>query len=251
MAKKSTRAKKVSYDVIERQSDQGRPMYALLDRLIEQHHEDLSRTSARIVLAFCTSWKPDVDGRETLGKCKRATDLDRELSPFDFAILLNKTFWQNPRVSAAQREALLDHELHHAAVDYDEQGHFKRDERERYVFRTKRHDLEEFRDVVARHGVWKNDIEQFAQALRRAEGRTSSAWVGYTSLRETLAEVGVSLEVAVIATWSDAERREVMTWAQLQQDLGKIPKVVTSVSMPACLAFATRDPMDVTWPRTN
>jgi hypothetical protein len=89
-------------------------MYERLYRIVADHHEDLDRTNVRIALAWATSWKPDVDGRLTLGKCKKATDLDRELAPYDFVILLNRDFWQNPRVTDVQRQALLDHELMHA-----------------------------------------------------------------------------------------------------------------------------------------
>jgi hypothetical protein len=250
MAKRA-RAKKVSYELIPRQSDRGRAMYALLDEIVEAHHEDLHKTDARIVLAWHKGLKPDVDGRIVLGKCRKATDLDRELAPFDFVILLNKEYWEDRRTGDLQRKALLDHELSHAALAYDEHGDPKRDERDRYVFRTRRHDLEEFSSVVARHGVYKRDLEEFAQALRRADGRSSGAWVGYSTLKETLAEIGIALETTVIATWSDSERREVMTWAQLRQELGEIANVTTSVSMPACLVAATRPPLDTGWPRTN
>ena len=104
--------KAVSYELIAQDGHTGEPMYALLAELVAAHHEDLDR--ARIALAWCTSWKPDVDGRVTLGKCKKASDLDRELSQWDFIILLRKSFWTDERVTHAQRRALLDHELCHA-----------------------------------------------------------------------------------------------------------------------------------------
>ncbi|MEO7272059.1 MAG: hypothetical protein ABI211_08640, partial [Vicinamibacterales bacterium] len=73
------KTKRLTYELIHQDTEIGRPLYALLADLIELHHEDLYRTDARIALAWCTSWKPDVDGRVTLGKCKKASDLDREL----------------------------------------------------------------------------------------------------------------------------------------------------------------------------
>jgi hypothetical protein len=238
--KRATRAKKVSYELIPRQSDRGRPMYAVLDELVEQHHEDLNRTNARIALAWHKGLKPDVDGRVVLGKCRKATDLDRELAPWDFVILLNKDWWEDRRVADAQRKALLDHELSHAAIAYDDHGEPKRDERDRYVYRTKRHDLEEFSDVIARHGIYKRDIEQFAQALRRAESRTSGSWVGITALRETLREIGVDVPTDIVATWPERERREVMTWALLRKDTGERVNVDSSQTMPGCVAAAVR-----------
>src|SRR4051812_39232899 len=93
--KKIGAPKSLSYVLIPAKSEIGAPMYDRLYQLIADHHEDLDRTNVRIALAWCTSWKPDADGRLTLGKCKKATDLDRELAPYDFVILLNRDFWQN------------------------------------------------------------------------------------------------------------------------------------------------------------
>jgi hypothetical protein len=162
---KPKRPKRVSYEVIHPESVIGHPLYARLETLVAEHHPELGR--ARIALAWCTSWKPDVDGRVTLGKCKRASDLDRELAAYDFVILLRRSFWLDDRVSDAQRTALLDHELCHAALKYDEKGEPVEDERGRLVWRTRRHDLEEFSEVVQRHGMWNADLERFAAALRR------------------------------------------------------------------------------------
>jgi hypothetical protein len=141
-------------------------MYELLAELVALYHEELE--GARIALAWCTSWKPDVDGRVTLGKCKKASDLDRELSRWDFVILLRKTFWTDERVTLAQRRALLDHELCHAARKLDQHGQPCEDQRGRHVYRTRKHDLEEFTAVVERHGLWQRDLEMFAAAIRRS-----------------------------------------------------------------------------------
>lgn len=156
--------KKVTYALIDRASEIGAPMYLLLSELVASYHDDLG--SARIALAWCTSWKPDVDGRMTLGKCKRASDLDRELAEFDFVILLNRQSWD--LLAPAQREALLDHELSHAALKHDASGEPVEDERGRRVYRLRKHDLEEFAAVVERHGCYKRDLQEFVAALRRS-----------------------------------------------------------------------------------
>jgi hypothetical protein len=158
--------KRVSYELIPRASIIGAPMYAQLDDLVRAYHEPI--TDARIALAWCTSWKPDVDGRVVLGKCKKASDLDRELAAFDFVILLSRRFWRHEDVTDAQRTALLDHELCHATVSYDEAGEPVEDERGRLVYRIRKHDIEEFTDIVSRHGCYKADLERFAAALRKA-----------------------------------------------------------------------------------
>ena len=235
--KKLKRPKTVTYVLIPQETEIGRPMYELLYSIIDEHHDELSKTNVRVALAWSLAWKADVDGRITLGKCKKASDLDRELAPFDFVILLNRDFWLNSRVTEIQRRALLDHELMHAAVAYDENGDIKTDDRGRTCYRVRKHDLEEFRDIAARYGCWKSDIESFAIALRRAENTTSGSWVGYTALQETLREIGVVVDKHVIAEWQDAERREVMTWALLRApEKGETVNAAFSPSMPACLA---------------
>ena len=154
--------KKIAYTVIAKDSDAGIEMYPILDELVADFHDDLYR--ARIVCAWCTSWKPDPEGHVTIGKCKRASDLDRELANYDFVILLSQFFWTT--ANAKQRRALLDHELCHAAVKYDDaSGDPAQDARGRTIYRTRKHDIEEFQEIVARHGCYKRDLEAFAKAL--------------------------------------------------------------------------------------
>lgn len=162
-----SKPKKVSYELLSRRSLIGEPIYRVLDEEVEAHHGDLKE--ATIGLAWNTSWKPDVDGRVTLGKCKKASDLDRELAAYDFVILLRRDFWDSPSVTDAQRLALLDHELMHAAVKYDKHGDPVYDERGRIVYRIRKHDIEEFADIVERHGCYKRDLERFFAALQRSK----------------------------------------------------------------------------------
>lgn len=156
--------KRVPYELIKPDLIHGIPMYQLLSDLVDAHHTEL--TDARIGLAWALSWRPDVDGRLKLGMCRRASDLDRELADFDFVVLLNKTFWQNVTVTLEQRAALLDHELCHATVKLDDRTNEPvRDERGRKVYRIRKHDIEEFADIVRRYGCYKRDLELFAGAL--------------------------------------------------------------------------------------
>lgn len=174
--------KRVSYELIDPKSVIGQPVYKLLRELVKAHHDDL--VDARIALAWCTSWKPDVDGRVTLGKCRKASDLDRELAAFDFIILLKKSFWQDQSVTVDQRRALLDHELCHAGVRLDDRtGDPVTDERGRKVYRLVKHDVEEFSAIVSRYGVWKKDLEQFAAALNRSAA--TAAWVPCEDCRDS------------------------------------------------------------------
>jgi hypothetical protein len=161
---RQAKPKQVAYELIDPTSVAGHPMYSLLAALVTAHHNEIA--GARIALAWCTSWNPDVDGRVTLGKCKRASDLDREVAAFDFIILLRRSFWLDQRVTDLQRTALLDHELCHAAVKLDKHGEPALDSRGRVIYRMRKHDVEEFSCIVARHGTYKADLEAFAKALQ-------------------------------------------------------------------------------------
>lgn len=137
--------------------------YRILQDVRLKYHSDLN--DAKIVLAWRKSLKPDRDGHLVLGKCVKVSDLHKELKHFDFVILLNKEVWNDAEFTAEKKRALIDHELCHATRVESQDGEPKLDERGRPVFRLVKHDIEEFRAVVARHGCYKRDLELFAEAL--------------------------------------------------------------------------------------
>lgn len=71
-----------------------------------------------------------------------AGDYDR------FIIEIAGDIWR--LLDASQQDALLDHELSHCTTDDDGGLHMAG------------HDVEEFRDVVARRGLWRPDLKAFA-----------------------------------------------------------------------------------------
>lgn len=160
--------KKVNHQIIERTKDGPAP-YRMMDELIEKHHSHLA--DARIVIAWRFGWNEDQDGRLQLGQCKKASDIDRDLHDYDFIILLNSDVWNKAGFSEAQMRALIDHELCHAQVVVNEEtGEVKTDETGKNVYRIRKHDIEEFHEIVARHGCWKHEIREFAEAaMERAD----------------------------------------------------------------------------------
>lgn len=161
--------KRVNYELIKPASQP--EMHQMLNDLVERAHDHL--TNARIALAWHKALKADVDGRLVLGKAKKASDLDRELMPYDFVIILNREFWMDPETKDVQRTALLDHELSHCEVTRDDDGEPKLDENDRVVYRMRKHDVEEFSGVVARNGIWKRDLEAFAKTLASKRSQPS------------------------------------------------------------------------------
>jgi hypothetical protein len=244
------KAPKVAYRYIAPESADGERMYRLLAELVAAHHEDLY--GARIALAWQRSWTPDVDGRVILGQCRKVGDLDREVfevAHFDFIILLREAFWRDVLVTDHQRRALLDHELTHATVKLDANGEPVVDERNRTVYRMRKHDVEDFSGIVARYGLYKADLEAFAAAVEHARVTVDAQWVGYRSLREELQQAGVTLPLETIASWNADERREARTWAVLRlqfpgASVGAPPAHVVPSPSPAASVAGEEGPSE-------
>jgi hypothetical protein len=151
--------KVVNFELIP--ADAGSEPHQILLEMRRFHSEI---DEARIALAWRINLTPDKDGHLVLGKCVKASDLQREFSDYDFVILLNREVWEDSEFTIEKKRALVDHELCHAGGAYDEEGP-KYDERGRRVFRMRKHDIEEFQAIVHRHGCYKKDLEVFAETL--------------------------------------------------------------------------------------
>jgi hypothetical protein len=144
--------------------------YRILQDLIEKHHRHL--IDAKIAIAWNVGGsREDADGRVVLGKVKKGSDLDRELAPYDFVIVLNHDVWNAASFSEHQMNALLDDMLCRCAVSKDKNGEPRIDEKNRVCFRTRKPDLVGFREVVSRWGLWTRDLEEFAKAAEEAKAR--------------------------------------------------------------------------------
>lgn len=158
---KAPKPKKINFELIPPESKH--ESYRLMEQLRAKYHNHLN--PARIAIAWRKSLKPNVDGQLVLGKCIKASDLQREAAPFDFIILLNREIWNDIDFNQKKKLALLDHELCHAEIVLDKMLEPKYDERGRNIWRIRKHDIEEFKAVVERHGCYKKDLENFAKAL--------------------------------------------------------------------------------------
>lgn len=154
----SKKAKK--YELIEPNTEP----WQVLQEARELWHADLDQ--AEIAVAWEAKIKADTDGHLRLGKCVKVTELYREFSDFNFVIVLNRDVWNDPAFNHDKKIALVDHELCHAAPVFDDDtGEQKVDAADRLMWRIRKHDIEEFRSVVAHHGCYKRDLEKFAETL--------------------------------------------------------------------------------------
>lgn len=145
----------------------------IAERLIDEYHPHLVDAKDKIgyYLRYGNS--------DWAGKCKKCSAFEREMTKKIFIIFIREKGWDS--LDLGQKEALVDHELCHIGrksdVYYDE-GEKKfvnlwldADDPENWYLIE--HDIEEFADVVKRHGLYDKGIEHFAAAVRDADHQLS------------------------------------------------------------------------------
>ena len=157
------KGKPVNFKLIKEGDPKQMEPYELLAKVRQKWHKET--IAAAVALAWRVRQKSDKDGHLVLGKCVKVSDLWKEFAKYDFVIVLNREVWDDPQFGRERRLALLDHEMCHAAAVEDEDGEPQYDERNRRLWRVRKHDIEEFSSVVEHHGTYKRDLEQFAKAL--------------------------------------------------------------------------------------
>ncbi len=151
---------KKRYDLISKDTDEGLYVYELIRDVREEHAKDL--THARIGAAWIVGKRPDKDGRVTLGKMKKAGELEKSIHHLDALILLNQDAWR--RLLPNQRVALIHHELCHLSDVTGPEGEALFDGHGERRWRIVKHDIEEFRAVVHAHGCYTSDLASLVRA---------------------------------------------------------------------------------------
>lgn len=156
------------YRLIGEDTKDGKEVRGLIKALVKTVATFKELGPAKIAIAWMIRVKADRDGRVTLGKMKKASELDRELHGFDAVLILNEEHWRV--MQPEQRLALVDHELCHLrpvmnpnTLDQAEDAHGKK------KWRIAKHEIEEFRGVVERNGIYKSDISAFVQAAQQSK----------------------------------------------------------------------------------
>lgn len=131
-------------------------------KLINSVEEHGHLAEAKIEYLIRTGPWPDGKGGEKMASAQKGKAMidclaDREI---DFVITINAKYWD--RLSPANRAALIDHELSHC-IKKGEDGEGAP------IWGITGHTVEEFSGVIARHGLWRQNLEGFAEAVRQAD----------------------------------------------------------------------------------
>ncbi|KKN80808.1 hypothetical protein LCGC14_0326140 [marine sediment metagenome] len=163
-----------------------RSPYRIMESLIKSHRKDLA--DAQIAIAWRMGWRADADGKLKLGTMSLASEFQRDLpsDAYDAVMLLNHEAFNKGILNDQQQEAVIFHELCHLEIAKDTDGEPKMDDKKRTCFRLRKHDIEEFNEVVAKFGYYKADVEQFAATA--IEARSQPLLPGVE--KPTLAKVG-------------------------------------------------------------
>lgn len=125
--------------------------------LILVHHKHLA--DARIDYLSTTAKRKKCD-RVRLGSAQKIAGLTAYYAKqsgqkYDFVIVISEGDWK--WLPEAHRQALVDHELAHCWRQVDDKG------RERWTIRG--HDVEEFTEIIARHGLWRREHQEMAHVM--------------------------------------------------------------------------------------
>lgn len=131
--------------------------------LIGEFHGHLNGAQIRYLFSDA---KPSGRGCKILATAKKLNDLERYLASEsgdqedgpELAILINQQLWSG--LHSAARRAAIDHEL----------SHFVEEENEKTGDVTivyAEHDVEEFTHILARHGAWHPNLEDFTRQARQ------------------------------------------------------------------------------------
>ena len=129
----------------------------LAETLIPAYHPHLTGIKIAHLLKLMPipkqSKKPKKQPRQgrkiTMAKTSKVSAKMQALAAQDFKFVIeyDSNIWES--LDADKKRALVDHELCHAGNDAD--GTYLR-----------QHSVEEFEEILLRHGLWKSDVQKFA-----------------------------------------------------------------------------------------
>jgi hypothetical protein len=130
--------------------------YMMIRAIIAGNLPDL--VDVEIAVAYHNNMNADADGKVDLGKVQLLSDPARQICQKDAIIIINETWWVHHTTSDEMRKAMIHHQLMHIGVRKDDSGEVKKDEKGRVRLYTRKHNIEEFREVIQEHGLYVDDL---------------------------------------------------------------------------------------------
>lgn len=155
-------------------------VHDLINEIKERYHPDLVKAGVTVNALFAYAKKGDavkLHGYPCHAVVKKNSPRDRVQGLCDATITIDQDSWED--LDEAEREALIDHELHHLVVEpigsieeEDDRGRktvrvvYKTDDAHRPVIRLRLHDwqLGGFRAIAERHGGSALEVQAFRNA---------------------------------------------------------------------------------------
>jgi hypothetical protein len=122
--------------------------------VIAHHHPHLADANFVFLMRSPTAKSK---GKAVLGTAKKATPEHKALylGEVDFIVTLAGAEWKD--MTNRARRALLDHELCHCVGD-SMKG-----------WSMRGHDVEEFSEIIERHGLWHDELKELGETMRQLE----------------------------------------------------------------------------------
>lgn len=102
------------------------------------------------------------------GTCTRCDDRNHVLHGHDFVIEIAEDVWKE--ATDQFKLAIMDHQLGHVGIKFDPEGRPMMDETtSRIKTYVRKHDIEEFSDVLETHGAYHKALREFLDAFARRQ----------------------------------------------------------------------------------
>lgn len=123
----------------------------IAQELVEEYHPFLKE--ARIGFVFRSEASVS-KGKSTVGKVSKISDKMRPVLDLDFLIWIAKDVYE--KLDAERRRAVIDHGLTHITTGAG-------------GLTLRHHDIEEFRSIIERYGLWNYDLVETRKAMDKGE----------------------------------------------------------------------------------
>jgi hypothetical protein len=180
------------------------------DKLISQYHHDIENAAVRIDYLFATSDSGNavmLHGYPCLAVVRIVNLKDRAKKNADAEITIDAEAYKT--MTDAQKDGLLDHELHHLIVKRDKDGGFDLDDLYRPKLKLRKHDWQMgwFEEIARRHGpaspevyqaqiLWDNAGQAFFPMLLQEGTMEQIARRGSDGFKKLTADGSTTIEIS-------------------------------------------------------